>query len=255
MYRSRLLVLVTCLLVAGFTGGVARAETVNCAAITVAPITISTHGIYCLTHNLNVSLASGIAITIAANDVVLDLNGWALVNGGQRSTTASGIRVAGVRRVSIRNGTVRGFFAGVEILGVGPSSGPAVTGHVVEDLRVIGSRFSGISVTIGNGDVVRNNIVLNTGGTDTSGAFGILVNQRTRVLNNDVGVVRATVSAYGISAGNGSTVAGNRVTDVAQGIQCGTSGDPTKLRDNVVINASDYDYDFAGLCVDAGRNS
>lgn len=60
--------------------------------------------------------------------------------------------------------------------------------------------------------------------------------------------------AYGIQAGNGSFVSGNRVSDVVFGVQCGTSGEATKLRGNLVINASGLDYDFAGLCVDKGDN-
>jgi len=53
----------------------ARGETINCTAIASAPATISAPGIYCLTGDLNTNLASGSAINITANSVVLDLNG------------------------------------------------------------------------------------------------------------------------------------------------------------------------------------
>jgi hypothetical protein len=62
----------------------------------------------------------------------------------------------------------------------------------------------------------------------------------------DAPVVAGTF-ACGIQALNGSFVSGNRVSDVEFGIQCGTSGNATSLRNHLVINASGFDYDFAGL--------
>jgi hypothetical protein len=69
-----------------------QAETVNCTAITALPYTISTQGVYCLTGNLSTGMTSGSAITIATNNVVLDLNGFKI--GGLAAgpdTNATGI--------------------------------------------------------------------------------------------------------------------------------------------------------------------
>ena len=56
----------------------ARAETVNCAAITALPAVITVPGVYCLTGDLSTAMTSGNAIEIQANFAVLDMNGFKL---------------------------------------------------------------------------------------------------------------------------------------------------------------------------------
>ena len=94
---------------------IAQGETVDCTPITTLPATISTQGIYCLTGNLAApsTFGSGHAITIDANNVTLDLNGWKL--GGQAAgagTLAIGIYSL-ANNVTVKNGIVRGFYYGV----------------------------------------------------------------------------------------------------------------------------------------------
>jgi hypothetical protein len=70
----------------------ARAETVNCTAITSLPFVITVPGVYCFTGHLETAMTSGTAIDIQTNNVVLDLNGFKL--GGLAAglgTTARGI--------------------------------------------------------------------------------------------------------------------------------------------------------------------
>jgi hypothetical protein len=57
-----------------------RAETLRCQEVASLPATIDAPGIYCLKRNLSVTgpLPGIGAITINANNVVLDLNGFAL---------------------------------------------------------------------------------------------------------------------------------------------------------------------------------
>src|SRR5262245_47728812 len=98
----------------------ARGETVNCTPITSLPAVITVQGIYCLTGNLNTAITSGTAITIDANNVVLDLNGFKL--GGLAAgpgTLAFGIRAVNRANITIKNGTVRGFFYGISLIPIG----------------------------------------------------------------------------------------------------------------------------------------
>ena len=60
--------------------------------ITSLPVSISTPGTWCLKQDLATSLASGNAVTILANDVTLDCNGFKI------DGTAAGAAIAGAVR-------------------------------------------------------------------------------------------------------------------------------------------------------------
>ena len=49
-----------------------------CIAITFLPFNIIEEGVYCFTGNLETSMASGSAISINVDNVVINLNGWTL---------------------------------------------------------------------------------------------------------------------------------------------------------------------------------
>ena len=88
----------------------ARAETVNCTPITTLPAVITVQGVYCFKGNLATAMASGNAIDIQTNNVVLDLNGFKL--GGLSAglgTNTFGIYALDRQNITIRNGTIRGF--------------------------------------------------------------------------------------------------------------------------------------------------
>jgi hypothetical protein len=92
------------------TSQVVHAETVMCLPITTLPVTITVPGSYCLTGNLETAITTGNAITIAADNVVLDFNGFELTGSvGDYSTFNRGIYSSKQSRISIRNGSVTGF--------------------------------------------------------------------------------------------------------------------------------------------------
>lgn len=235
-----------------------QAETINCTAIISLPYTIATQGAYCLTGHLSTSMASGNAITINANNVVLDLNGFKL--GGQAAglgTTANGIYAYQRQNITIRNGTVRGFYRGIHLSDTTPYN--TSQGHVIEDIRVDQNTFMGISA-YGSGNMIRNNQLVATGGTTTSAnayAYGIgTVGAATQVLNNLVTEVTAqgTGEAYGIEMYNASNsvVAGNRVSNIAS-LSGGTigiflnSGTNLAVRDNIVTTVLNGIYFNPGV--------
>lgn len=146
--------------------------------ISSLPFTISTPGSYYLTGNLDFTAPAGDAIVIAANDVTLDLGGFALFSSVQVTGAAVSI-VAPARNVTVRNGqiagktvvtvtgtfpnrqwsaTLGGFARGVSAVGVGVE-------HVrLQDLVVTGCRLTGIELFSVGGIVERCSADGNGGG-------------------------------------------------------------------------------------------
>jgi hypothetical protein len=233
----------------------AQAETVHCTAITALPTVITVQGIYCFTADLTTAMTSGNAIDIQTNNVVLDLNGFKL--GGLAAglgTGAYGIRALNRQNITIKNGTVRGFYLGIFLENSGSSQG-----HVVEDIRADQNTVVGIQVN-GAGTIVRNNQVVATGGTTTQGlnanAFGIIVvGAGPRVLNNDVinTVKQGTGTAWGIllDAVTGGMAVNNRITAADIGIDF--TGSTGKYRDNLTFDVPLATRFVGGT--DAGNNN
>ncbi|HVC37822.1 MAG TPA: hypothetical protein VNF46_05415 [Gammaproteobacteria bacterium] len=197
-----------------------QAETINCTPITALPATITAQGIYCLTHKLGTSQTSGAAITITANNVTLDLNGWK-VDGGSAGagTGATGI-YSSAANVTVKNGIVRGFYFGIELDG---------SGAVVQDMQANQNTRLGIYVT-GLGALVEHNQVVNTGGTTSAAnvdARGIEADgSDSTVSNNMVSGLTATgtASEYGVvTLGANGTIRNNVVSNTALPTGGGTS--------------------------------
>ena len=160
------------------TAGVASAETINCdgggaagsgaGRITTVPFTITAPGVYCVTQKITSNLASGAAITINANNVLLDLNDFAIGNiGAGTTTTAVGIFAQDRQNIHIRNGVLRGFWAGVALVNgtsVGLTSALS-SGHTVESIITDTSYAIGITVE-GPYVTVKSNKVMNTQGSN-----------------------------------------------------------------------------------------
>ncbi len=197
----------------------ARAETINCTAITTVPAVISTPGVYCLTGSLTTAVTSGKAIDIQASNVVLDLNGFRIAGLAAGPATATyGIYALNRQNITVRNGIVRGFIAGIFL------EGSSSQGHLIEDVRADQNTTVGIGVG-GNRHIIRNNQVVATGGgTGAPFAAGIILDgSGNRVLNNDVMSVSHPMSeAVGISFEAGANVdslaVGNRITGAFVGI-------------------------------------
>ena len=276
------------LLMSGVRGVAAQTQTcqntISLSGTQTTTHSITAKGIYCLT--TDVILAStftggGPAISIAADNVVLDLNGHRV--GG--SSVASGSAVVGIQAIghhgiTIKNGLVRGFYDGIELLGGTDSSESRM--NVVEDIVAEDNRFSAIRME-GDGTVVRRNRVRGTG-EDSSGGMAIWVQgANARIVDNQVigrdptGSITTGIylsSAPGslvegnqvgndapppenniwtaISVGTGSDsvlVVGNRIANWRYGISAGLAN--VKCRDNLF---NGVDTMLSG-CTDAGNNN
>jgi hypothetical protein len=221
---------------------VARGETTLCTAITVLPKIIVAPGSYCLSNHLTTAatLTTGSAITINADDVSIDLNGFKLESGAVAATiTPNGISAVNRKGIAIRNGTIRGFYRGVYLQG-----GAASQGHLVEDLVAEGNKYAGLWIE-GPGSVVRRTRVRNTTGTTVtpdSDTFGIRVmGAGCRVSDADVtgtvGIGAGTGRAVHVSSADGSVVELNRIGNSAAGASVGVnllSGDDILVVGNAI---------------------
>jgi len=120
--------------------------------VSAAPLTITASGSYYLTGNLTV--ATGNAITIASDNVTLDLNGFTISSTAPSPGSGIGVALASIRKnVVIRNGNILGlttFVAGVFtpggfLDGVGNTNTSSVNLRV-SDLNVLGMASDGINL-------------------------------------------------------------------------------------------------------------
>jgi parallel beta-helix repeat protein len=185
----------------------------NCVGkITALPATLTTQGTWCLARNLSVDMSSGAAITIAANNIALDCNGFGIGGPAGAATQAVGVLALQRTNVTVRNCSISGFRYGVRLEG---------SGHVVEDNRLDNNTSVGIRV-FGDGSIVRGNRVSDTGGSTVSTtAAGISTGGSVDVADNTVADVAALAatgqgSNYGIlTNGNLSgRVVGNRIRGI-----------------------------------------
>lgn len=217
----------------------AAAETSACTEITTLPRTISAPGLYCLKKDLSTSITSGNAVTVSSNNVVIDCNDHAIAGTASAvSTTAHGVYSSNRTNITIRNCAIRGFYRGALMYGTGGS-------HLVENNAFDRNTYTGVRVD-GQGNVVRRNRVMNTGGASGGAYAGIFVyGSDGTVSDNDVmgiaGKEAQATGVYAITVGNGArmSVIGNRISGIAPGTnQAGygitTTTARTVIRDNSI---------------------
>jgi hypothetical protein len=113
-------------------------------AIFTAPFTIAQSGSYYVSANLNVS--SGTAITIAATNVTLDLNGFKISSTAFGGGTGSAILIQSAKNVAIYNGHIEGreVWDNAFLHGINSSNSPINVR--VTDVSVFGCGMNGINL-------------------------------------------------------------------------------------------------------------
>ncbi len=160
MNRARVANLLVCLsltlLLLGFGHGAAHAQTKLVKPLTGTTLRITKSGSYFLAANYVTALGALPAITVAVNNVTINLNGFSLIGpGGIATSSATGIFVApGFSGVTIVNGTITKIRGTALVLG---SSGTA------GGLQLIGNNGDGLQCTAAC--LVTNNVI--TGNTGT----------------------------------------------------------------------------------------
>ena len=233
-----------------------RAETVaTCTGfIDTLPAVLTTGGTWCLDHDGATSMKSGTAVTVAANNVTIDCNGFKIGGlGAGPETTALGIGAMDRLNTVVRHCNVRGFRAGMLISGGG--------GHVIEHNRVEASTLAGIFLVAPG--VFRDNQVFGTGGSGA--ATGIAGYGVVDVIDNTVSGVRNPVSGgsvYGVllSSNPGSLVERNiirgleTVDGFAYGLYLVTGSDRVLFRDNDILGRK-AELEGAAIFCQAGETN
>jgi hypothetical protein len=154
--------------------------------------TISHPGSYKLANNLTFMGTTGTCLSITANFVTIDLAGFTISangpapSGNTTTAVAAGNDTAGI---TVRNGSISGFIAGVDLGG---------DGSIVEGLHVTGVIVGLLSSNIG---IAATGIVK---GNTVSGFNSCGISSTGTVTGN-----YATGNRGGICVGEGSTVIGN----------------------------------------------
>lgn len=234
--RARMSFVVVSFSALGIPG--ANAETTICTTISSLPMTISAPGAYCLMSNpAPLTGLSGSAITINADDVVLDLNGFKIENTAP-ANQMTGVSAVDRKGITVRNGVIRGFYRGIYVSDTGASSG-----HLIDAIRADANRYAGIWVE-GEASVVRRSQATGTGGTTAvpnTDTYGIrVVGSGVRVLDNDVsetiGVGTGVGKAVLLDAAHGAVVELNRAGNTT--LATGYAGITVISGDDLVVAAN-----------------
>jgi len=192
----------------------------NCSGfIDSLPATIGKQGVWCLRKDQSTANTSGDAITINANNVIIDCNDFKIggLAAGNISQTI-GIHAVDRQNATVRHCNVRGFHHGIRLQGG--------AGHLVEDNRLDNNLYVGIFVS-GDNNRVRRNAVYDTGGAVggiSHSPVGIFA--YASIVDNDVQGVFSSVTPswpVGIYA-FGSAVNDNRVAGVEPNVSNNGSG-------------------------------
>ena len=191
-----------------FAGG-AKAKVIK-----AIPTTISVSGVYTLGANLISASSTTDAITVNADNVIIDMAGYGIKGTGIGE--AHGIIVNG-KGVEIRNGSVSGFYNGI----IGNNGGVRIInvkvpsiyqyaiyingdGNRIKDCTVTGGNATGIVIQ-SNGNIISGNTVYG----EAYSSSGIYSGGANYVSSNTV----FSNTGSGIIANAGSAVLGNTVHD------------------------------------------
>ena len=181
--------------------------------------------------------ARGIAITVKASNVTINLNGYAITNSSDQTTTnAIGIGEYNVENLKVENGEIVGFKYGVYLNG--PSSGASFNlGHVVQGLRLAYCIYAGIYLNFADNCLIQNCRLSSLGTTGggvkvgffSAGIYVISLKGGNRVYRCQV-LNAATTGFVGIGGVQGSYWEQNLATNCTFGFAYGNNRDA--YRDN-----------------------
>lgn len=146
-----------------------------CVEVTSLPVTISVPGNYCLIGNQTVNMNSGNAITIAANDVVLDCLNFSIRNLATAANGSSNaINITNRNTVTVKNCRILGgFTSGIWAYQNNAAANANYYINLVDNY-IAGPFWYGI-LAYGSAIEIRNNRIYDVGGQLNGFAMGIRV--------------------------------------------------------------------------------
>lgn len=189
-------------------------------SITTIPYTITTSGRYRLDTSATLTDGVSYGITINADDVYLDLNGYTLRDTYGTGTSSRGVYAVNRRNITVENGTLKGFLYG---LNFEDTTANAAThgGHLVRNVKAINCTFRGLRVDGPSCRIEDNHIHLTGGTTFFSGAFAVGIE----------------------SLGPGAMITGNSISETqvgagleALGVSLSSYSDGSVVKENVSFN-------------------
>jgi hypothetical protein len=236
--------------------------------ISSAPFTISVSGSYYLTKNLTLTSSSSIprnGITIAANNVTLDLNGFTISSTTAASTTVGGIMLnSGVHNITIMNGFIQGGAwinnsGGYSGNGFGYGiyySGNPPANVVVSKVSVANVLDDGINLfTLPTMSIHLTGSLVEACTVTTAGGYGICANTIKDSVANDCG----NIAIVGIQAVDciGISVDSGIVTGCAQncfGMTSSTSTTTFGISADLAQNCFGISTNSGGLSASTAQN-
>lgn len=260
------------------------------AAATRAPVKCGTVITQNTTLTSNVGPCSSDGLIVGASGITLNLGGFAVIGKANRTGEGVGIRVPGRSGVTVTNGRVTDFDAGVALVG---GSANTIEKLLVKDnigTTKRGDFGDGIAISASTGNTIRANNVIHNGPFDGVGLFGPSSGNLIEgnvISGNDVsftaddgiriegpGAANNTVRGNNVSAStldgiavfsnqgtgplnSGNIIEGNRVTANGFGLLGARPGDGirTFLRANDTIIRNNVVQDNAGSGILIGNGS
>jgi hypothetical protein len=206
--------------------------------INLLPTIISSPGRYFLSMNLNTGMSSKSAIVVDADDVTIDFQDHSITGDAGQNTNANGITATNHRNITIKNGTLNGFKTAI-VLQKGSSTTNNNANHMVQNMRLSSSTFSGILIVDGCGCRIENCQINRTGGTFSGvDAIGINLQSSSAVArNNQIYRVFANYGAsFGIVSNNSNSfLVDNQIEGAINGLSMFGPGE-MKFQRNLTIN-------------------
>ena len=185
----------------------------NCGGVTACACGDTVTSSYTLAGNLSCTNA-GVALTVGANDVTLNLGGF-IVDGDDTNTTV-GVLVNNYTGITITNGTITDFTeSGVSVEGssTGTVSNIASNSHGNQGFQNLGTASWQYSNIIGNSNVDDgfsmhdDSVAVISTGSFTGNAQGINIIANSFLTANNITIVNSTANDLMLNSGTGGVKA------------------------------------------------
>jgi len=195
----------------------------------------------------------GEGLVIGAPNIMLDLNGHSITSGvivqlGQETGLLAGVRNSGHANVVIKNGTIKNFGYGVQLLG-------GAKYNVVEGMILDGNWLAGIELFDAddgrNGNTIRDNYFTRNG----ENALSLIRGSENSVILNNTFEGNGGVAIF-VEESNGHLIEGNTIDGISADPLIGADAGIMLISssDNVLLNNSLSETGDAGLLLDTGSN-